>query len=90
MNDKTEFADKFNTNAEWFEFYGDVSEDIPTDAPPAYGKAVEITAWVDADHAGNKLTRHSHTGILIFLMLVPIFFLVLKEASYDQIVYVRL
>jgi len=28
--------------------------------------------FVDADHAGNRLTRRSHTGILIYLNSAPI------------------
>lgn len=31
-----------------------------------------MNVFVDADHAGNKVTRHSHTGILIYLNCAPI------------------
>jgi len=33
---------------------------------------VEITCFVDADHAGNLLTRRSQSGILIFVNKAPI------------------
>jgi len=33
---------------------------------------VQINALVDASHAQNKITRHSHTGILIYLNKSPI------------------
>ena len=31
-----------------------------------------MNAFVDANHAGNKLTRRSHTGIIIYLNCSPI------------------
>jgi hypothetical protein len=31
-----------------------------------------MNAFVDANHAGNKVTRRSHTGILIYLNCAPI------------------
>ena len=57
---------------EWKEFYGDVAEEVPADMPTPLGNPVEITCFVDADHAGNVVTRRSHTGILVFLQNAPI------------------
>ena len=34
--------------------------------PEPLGESVQINTFVDADHAGDKLTRRSQTGILIF------------------------
>jgi hypothetical protein len=31
-----------------------------------------MNAFVDVNHAGNKLTRQSHTGIIIYLNCLPI------------------
>ena len=42
-------------------------------APPPRGKAVQIYAFVDADHAGNKVTRRSHTGFIIFMNMAPVY-----------------
>jgi hypothetical protein len=50
---------------DWTNFYGDVTEAIPTNAPKPRGNPVQINVFVDANHAGNQLTRRSHTGILI-------------------------
>jgi len=58
--------------ADWVEFYGDIKESIPPNAPEPRGKAVVISCCVDADHAGNLITRHSHTGILSFCNKAPI------------------
>jgi len=57
---------------DWSEFYKDATEQLPTNAPPPRGQAVQINAFVDADHAGNRVTRRSHTGILIYLNCAPI------------------
>jgi hypothetical protein len=39
--------------------------------PTPLGNPVEIHCFVDADHAGNLVTRRSHTGIIIFLNRSP-------------------
>ena len=41
-------------------------EDIPKLAPKPLGKAVQISVFVDANHAGDKITRRSRTGILLY------------------------
>jgi Reverse transcriptase (RNA-dependent DNA polymerase) len=51
----------------WADFYGDVEEPLPPNMPEPMGKPVHITCSVDADHAGNLVTRRSHSGILILL-----------------------
>ena len=56
----------------WHEFYGEVAEEIPPDMPVPKGNAVSITCFVDADHAGNVVTRRSQTGILIYVNNAPI------------------
>eukprot|EP00970_Alexandrium_tamarense_P000827 scaffold95_cov108-Alexandrium_tamarense.AAC.12 len=57
----------FNTEADWSEFYPDAKEEDPPSMPEPLGEGVEITCFVDADHAGNKVTRRSHSGIMIFV-----------------------
>ena len=42
-------------------------EAIPGNAPPPRGKPVYVGCYVDADHAGNLLTRKYHKGIIIFV-----------------------
>ena len=39
--------------------YGDVSEELPPNAPELLGKPVNMTWFVDADHAGEKVTRRA-------------------------------
>jgi len=52
--------------------YHDAKEAIPLNALSPRGNAVQMNAYVDADHAGDRVTRRSHTGIVIFLNRAPI------------------
>jgi len=61
------------------DLYPDAVEEIPPNAPEPRGEAVQINVFVDADHAGNVVTRRSHSGILIFLNMAPI--------SWDRVKY---
>ena len=54
------------------ELYPDASQNLPHDMPDPLGNEVNITCFVDADHAGNQVTRRSHSGILIFINSAPI------------------
>ena len=40
--------------------------------PAPRGNPVIISAFVDANHAGNAVTRRSHTGLIIFVQNAPI------------------
>ena len=57
----------FNNTADWSEFYGEMVEEDPPGMPKPLGTPVKIKTLLDADHAGNVVTRRSHTGILIFV-----------------------
>ena len=58
--------------SDWSELYPDAEEPIPTDMPKPRGKHVVITCFVDADHASNRVTRRSHTGMIILVNMAPI------------------
>jgi hypothetical protein len=57
---------------DWKDFYGEVEEELPPKMPEPSGRPVTISCFVDANHAGNVVTRRSHSGVLIFLMNAPI------------------
>ncbi len=57
---------------DWEDFYKDAKEAIPPNAPEPRGATVQINAFVDANHARNRLNQRSHTGILIYLNMAPI------------------
>ena len=65
-------AFKINEYQNWKEFYPDAEEELPDDMPTPFGKAAQITVYVDADHAHDTVTRHSVSAILIFVNNTPI------------------
>ena len=52
---------------DWYDFYRDAKERLPSNMPPPHGRLVSIHCFVDSNHAGDKVTHRSQTGILIFL-----------------------
>ncbi len=80
--DQSTFA-AVNIN-EWKDFYGDVAEELPPKMPEPRGNAVDITCFVDANHAGNVVTRRSHTGILIFVQNAPIMWYSKKQNTVES------
>jgi hypothetical protein len=50
---------------DWTELYGDMVEELPPRMPEPLGNPLNISAYVDANHAGNAVTRRLHSGILI-------------------------
>jgi hypothetical protein len=59
-------------HGDWKDFYGDVVEEDPPNMPEPLGNPVTMSCFVDSDHAGNKVTRRSHTGIFILLNNTPV------------------
>ena len=72
---------------DWFEHYGEVTEELPPDMPQPKGNPVHVTAFFDADHAGCLVTRRSTTGILIFLNNTPIFWYSKRQATVESATY---
>jgi hypothetical protein len=57
---------------DWHDFYRGAEEKIPHDMPEPLGNVMSMHCFVDADHASDRATRRSHTGILIFCNRAPI------------------
>ena len=74
----------FNTDADWTDFYGDVREELPPKMPKPLGKSVCISCFVDANDAGNVITRRSHTGILIYVQNAPIMWLSKRQNTVES------
>jgi hypothetical protein len=68
---------------DWSEFYRDAKESLPPNAPSPRGHTVQMNVFVDADHAGNRVTRRSHTGILIYLNAAPILWYSKAQATVE-------
>jgi Reverse transcriptase (RNA-dependent DNA polymerase) len=57
---------------DWSSFYQQLEEELPPKMPEPLGNPVTVHVFVDANHAGNVVTRRSHTGILLFVQNSPI------------------
>ena len=57
---------------EWGDFDRDAEETIPDNAPKPQGKVTTTHYFVGANHASEKVTKISQTGILIFCNRAPI------------------
>jgi hypothetical protein len=74
----------FNSNADWRDFYGDVCEELPPNMLKPEGKVVIISCFVDANHAGNVITRQSHTGIIICIQNAPIIWFSIRQNTAES------
>ena len=52
---------------DWQDFYKGVKEAIPPNMPNPRGNSLSTHCFVDANHAGNTVTRRSQTGIIILV-----------------------
>ena len=68
---------------DWSDFYKPEPEACPEDMPKPRGKAVQMTCFVDSDHAGDLVTRRSRTGVLVFIGKAPIVFYSKKQGSIE-------
>ena len=60
------------TKCDWAEYYPGAEDPIPPNMPQPRGKHVKVTCFVDADHAGCRVTRRSQTGVIIMVNRAPI------------------
>jgi hypothetical protein len=72
---------------DWKNFYGELKEPIPVDIPETRGKGVDVQMWVDADHAGDKLTRRSRTGFFIYVNSALVMWLSKKQPTVETAVF---
>ncbi len=72
---------------DWTEFYGDVKEAIPSDMPLPLGKDLDVCMMCDSDHAGEKRTRRSRIGFLIFCNMALIDWVSKKQATIETPVF---
>jgi hypothetical protein len=73
--------------AEWGAEYDGAKELIPVDAPKALGKSVLLRMFVDSDHAGDKVSRRSRTGFVIFINGGIIDWLSKKQSTIETSVF---
>ena len=76
-----------NEEANWREQYPDAEEELPPNMPLPRGRPVRITAYVDADHAHNLVTRRSVSGVVIFLNNTPVRWLCKRQPTVETSTY---
>ena len=68
---------------DWEHHYRHYKEEIPNNIPEPFGLEMVIRAFVDADHAGDPLTRRSRTRFIIIVNSAPIYWLSKKQNSME-------
>jgi hypothetical protein len=72
---------------DWKSMYGEAKEIIRSDAPVSCGKEVDLRLFVDSDHAGEKLTKRSRTGFVIYLNMAPIVWFSKRHTTVESSVF---
>ena len=72
---------------DWTDFYGEVREAIPDNAPEPRGKEVILRLFVDSDHANNKLWQRSRTGFCIFINMGCMIWFTTRQATIKSAVF---
>ena len=87
-DDDLPFEERASFKAKYMkELYPDAIEEVPPNAPKPRGKPVQITCFVDADHAGDQVTRRSRTGVLFFVNKAPIMFFSKRQNTVETSTY---
>ena len=60
---------------------------MPADMPKPLGKEVDVRAFVDSDHAGDKRTRRSRTGYFIYVNMALIDWFSKKQPTIETSVF---
>ena len=61
----------------------ELKEVLPPDMPEPLGNGFTIRCFVDADHAGNLVTRRSRTGFVVMLNNAPVYWYSKKQGSVE-------
>ena len=62
----------------------DLKEALQPNMPKPHGHGFKICCFVDADHAGESLTRWSRTGFIVMLNNAPIYWHSKKKTSVEK------
>ena len=73
--------------ADWTDFYGDIKKTIPDSAPEARGKPIILRAFVDSDHANDKIRRRSRMGFWFFINMACIIWHTKWQATVESAVF---
>jgi hypothetical protein len=68
-------------------FHPDAEEAIPQDCPMERGNGVVTSCFVDADQAGCKATRRSHTGVIQYVNMAPILWYSKRQNTIETLTF---
>ena len=69
------------------EDYPEASEEVDCNLPKPLVDELDITVFVDSDHAHDKITRRSVTGLIIFVGRTPVFFMSRRQGAVETSTY---
>jgi hypothetical protein len=75
------------TKYEWTDFYKYAEEAQPLNMPTPRGRHMSTHCFVNSDHAGDKVTRRSQTGVLIFWCRAPVLSYSKRQNSVETSTY---
>ena len=78
---------KIDIDQSWTEMYPEAEEIIPNDMLEPLGKECTVTCFVDADHARDKLTFRSVTGILLLVNYTPLIWYTKHQKTVESSTY---
>lgn len=64
--------------------YPESKDEDPPNMPPPRGEKMQLLSFLDADHAGNKVTRRSQTGIIVYANMTPIVWLSKRQNTIES------
>ncbi|MCA1806788.1 MAG: hypothetical protein LC687_02830, partial [Actinobacteria bacterium] len=86
--DEPDYSDLPDRHYEWERsVYGNVSEQVPNDAPKPLGKRVVLTSYVDANLHHDMITGRSVTGVLHFINQTPVHWFSKKQPTVETATY---
>lgn len=65
----------------------DTKEVLPPNMPHPRGRGFVIRCYVDADHAGDEITRRSRTGFIVYLNNAPVYWYSKRQGSVESSTY---
>ena len=67
--------------------YPEASEEVDSNVPDPRVDEMKISVFVDSDHAHDKVTRRSMTGMIIFVGRTPVFYLSKRQGAIETSTY---
>ena len=69
------------------DLYPNAAEELDANLPTPLVEEISITVFVDSDHAQDKVTRWSITGLITFLGRTPVFYLSKRQVAIETSTY---